>query len=80
MNVVALPFDSGYATFGHFVEREHVGEAIGTDGTSLGLFSTAVAAAAALVEAARTAQQANDPKDRRFDSSGKACRVAKTPF
>ena len=58
MNVVALPVDNGYVTLGHLVE--HVVEAIRTDGTPLGLFSSAVAAAAALVEAARTAQQAND--------------------
>jgi hypothetical protein len=64
MNVVALPVDSGYATLGHLVEREHVVEAIRSDGTSLGFFNTAVAAAAALVEAARTAQQANDPTPR----------------
>jgi hypothetical protein len=80
MNVVALPVDSGYATLGRLVEREHAVEAIRADGTSLGLFSTTVAAAAALVEAARTAQQANDPKDRRFDGSGKTCRAATTPF
>jgi hypothetical protein len=61
MNVVALPVDNGYVTLGHLVEREHVVEAIRMDGAPLGLFSTAVAAAAALVEAARTAQQANDP-------------------
>jgi hypothetical protein len=61
MNVVALPVDNGYVTLGHLVEREHVVEAIRTDGTPLGLFSTAIAAAAALVEATRTAQQANDP-------------------
>jgi poly(3-hydroxybutyrate) depolymerase len=35
------------------------------------LFSTAVAAAAALVETARAAQQATDQKTARFDSSGK---------
>ena len=57
MNVVALPVDSGYATLGHLVEREQAVEAIRTDGTSLGLFSTAVTAAAALVETARAAQQ-----------------------
>ena len=56
INVVALPVDSGYATLGHLVEREHAVEAIRTDGTSLGLFRTAVTAAAALVEAARAAQ------------------------
>jgi hypothetical protein len=61
MNVVALPVDNGYVTLGHLVEREHVVEAIRMDGAPLGLFSTAVAAAAALVEAARTAQQADDP-------------------
>jgi hypothetical protein len=55
MNVVALPVDNGYATLGHLIEREHAVEAIRTDGTSLGLFSTAVAAAAALVERAQTA-------------------------
>jgi hypothetical protein len=59
MNVVALPVDEGYATLGHLIEREHIVEAIRTDGTSLGLFSTAVSAAAALVENARTEQQAN---------------------
>jgi len=63
MNVVALPVDEGYATLGHLIEREHVVEAVRTDGTSLGLFSTAVSAAAALVEVARTEQQANDPKE-----------------
>ena len=62
MNLVALPVDSGYATLGHWVEREHAVEAIRTDGTSLGLFSTAVTAAAALVETARDAQQANGVK------------------
>lgn len=65
MNVVALPVDSGYATLGHFVEREHAFEAIRVDGTSLGLFGSAVAAAAALVEAARTGQQTNDPREPR---------------
>jgi hypothetical protein len=55
MNVVALPVDSGYATVGHLVEREQAVEAIRTDGTFLGLFSTAVTAAAALVETARAA-------------------------
>jgi hypothetical protein len=59
MNVVTLPVDSGYATLGHLVEREHAVEAIRTDGTSLGLFSTAVTAAAALVEAATSCPQAN---------------------
>ena len=63
MNVVALPVDEGYATLGHLIEREHVVEAVRTDGTSLGLFSTAVSVAAALVEVARTEQQANDPKE-----------------
>jgi hypothetical protein len=62
MNVVALPVDSGYATLGHLVERGHAVEAIRTDGTSVGLFSTAVTAAAALVEIARAAQQANGVK------------------
>jgi ATP-dependent DNA ligase len=37
MNVVALPVDRGYATLGHLVEREHVVEAIRSDGTSLKL-------------------------------------------
>jgi hypothetical protein len=46
---------------GHLVEREHAVEAIRADGTSVALFSTAVAAA-------QTAQPASDPKDRRFDS------------
>jgi hypothetical protein len=67
MNVVALPVDSGYATLGHLIEREHAVEAIRTDGTSLGLFSTAVAAVAALVERAKTAQEAdgrNEPQIR----------------
>jgi hypothetical protein len=63
MNVVALPVDNGYATLGHLVERQHAVEAIRTDGTSLGLFSTAVAAAAALVETARAVHQDNDPKE-----------------
>jgi len=62
MNVVAVPVDEGYATLGHLIEREHVVEAVRADGTSLGLFSTAVSAAGALVEVARTEQQANDPK------------------
>ena len=53
MNVVALPVDDGYATLGHLIEREHAIEVIRTDGASLGLFSTAVAAVAALVEGAR---------------------------
>ena len=59
MNVVALPDDNGYATLGHLVEREQAVEAIRTDGTFLGLFSTAVA----LVEGARTAQEANGAKE-----------------
>jgi hypothetical protein len=63
MNVVALPVDDGYATLGHLIEREHALEAIRTDGTSLGLFSTAVSAAAALVEVARTEQRSDDPKE-----------------
>jgi hypothetical protein len=63
MNLVALPVDNGYATLGHFVEREHAFEAVRTDGTSLGLFSTAIEAAAALVKAARTGQQANEPRE-----------------
>jgi hypothetical protein len=62
INVVALPVDSGYATLGHLVEPEQAVEAIRMDGTSLGLFSTAVTAAAALVETARAAQQANGVK------------------
>ena len=61
MNVVALPVDEGYATLGHLIEREHAVEAIRVDGASLGLFSTAVAAATALIDVARTAQQADDP-------------------
>ena len=63
MNVVALPVDEGYATLGHLIERDHAVEAIRTDGTSLGLFSTAVAAAAALVEGARNPQEANGPQE-----------------
>jgi hypothetical protein len=63
MNVVALPVDSGYATLGHLIEREHSVEVIRMDGTSLGLFSAAVAAAAALVERAQTAQQAHGPNE-----------------
>jgi hypothetical protein len=51
MNVVALPVDDGYATLRHLIEREQVVEAIRVDGTSLGLFKTAVAA---LVEIAQT--------------------------
>jgi hypothetical protein len=63
MNVVALPVDDGYATLGHLIEREHLVEAIRTDGGSLGLFSSATAAAAALVESVGTAQQANGLKE-----------------
>jgi hypothetical protein len=63
MNVVAVPVDAGYATLGHLIEREHAVEAIRTDGTSLGLFSTAASATAALVEAGRTASGTN-PKER----------------
>jgi hypothetical protein len=63
MNVVALPVDDGYATLGHLIEREHAVEAIHTDGTSLGLFSTAVAAFTALVEGARNARDADGPKE-----------------
>jgi len=63
MNVVELSVDSGYATLGHLIEREHAVEAIRTDGTSLGLFSSAVAAAAALVEGARNARETNGPKE-----------------
>ena len=62
MNVVALPVDNGYATLGHLIEREDAVEAVRTDGTSLGLFSTAVAAAAALVEGARNTQEADGPE------------------
>jgi hypothetical protein len=61
MNVVALPIDDGYATLGHLIEREQVVEAIRMDGTSLGLFKTAVAAVAALVEVAQT-QDGNNSK------------------
>ena len=67
MNVVALPVNDGYATLGHLIEREQAVEAIRMDGTSLGLFSTAVAAAAALVERAQTAQEVdggNEPQIR----------------
>jgi hypothetical protein len=63
MNVVALPVDEGYATLGHLIERERVVEAIRKDGTSLGLFSSATAAAAALVESVGTEQQAADSKE-----------------
>jgi hypothetical protein len=63
MNVVALPVDDGYATLGHLMERGHVIEAIRMDGISLGLFSTAVAAVAALVEIAQT-QDGNNSKKR----------------
>jgi len=62
MNVVALPVDDGYATLGHLIEREHALEAIRTDGTSLGLFTTA-AEAAALVAVSRTAQHGYGPKE-----------------
>ena len=62
MNVVALPVDNGYATLGHLIERGQVIEAIRMDGISLGLFSTAVAAAGALVERAVTAQEADSSK------------------
>ena len=67
MNVVALPVDEGYATLGHLIERGQATEAIRMDGISLGLFSTAVAAAAALVERAQTPQEAdgrNEPQIR----------------
>ncbi|MFY9837197.1 MAG: hypothetical protein WAK55_12140 [Xanthobacteraceae bacterium] len=63
MNVVTLPVDDGYATLGHLIEREHVVEAIRKDGTSMGLFSSATAAAVALVESAGPAQQAADSKE-----------------
>jgi hypothetical protein len=63
MNVVALPVDNGYATLGHLIEREHAVEAIRSDGTSLGLFNTAVAAVAALVDGARNAQEADGSKE-----------------
>jgi hypothetical protein len=63
MNVVTIPVDNGYATLGHLIARGLAVEAIRTDGTSLGLFSTAVAAAAALVERAQTAQEANGAKE-----------------
>src|SRR5215211_3645235 len=46
-----LPVDDGYITLGHLVEREQAFEAVQVDGRSLGVFSTADAAAAALVEA-----------------------------
>jgi hypothetical protein len=62
MNVVALPVDDGYATLGHLIERERVVEAIRKDGTSLGLFSSATAAAAALVESVGTSEQAVHPE------------------
>jgi len=65
-NVVALPVDEGYATLEHLIERKHVIEAIRTDGTSLGLFSTATSATAALVEAARTAAGLTPQKSRKF--------------
>jgi hypothetical protein len=52
LNVVAPPVDNGYVTLGHLVERERAVEAIRVDRTSLGLFSTAVAAAIALVDLA----------------------------
>jgi hypothetical protein len=64
MNVVALPVDDGYATLGHMIERDQVVEAIRSDGTSLGLFSTAVAAAAALVERAEDADGPKEPRVR----------------
>jgi hypothetical protein len=62
MNVVALPVDDGYATLGHLIERERLVEAIRKDGTSLGLFSSATAAAAALVESVGTPEQAVHPE------------------
>jgi hypothetical protein len=71
MNVVALPVDSGYATLGHLIERGLAVEAIRADGTSLGLFSTAVAAAAALVEGRKQTVY----KNRKFDGSGGAARM-----
>ena len=63
MNVVALPVNDGYATLGHLIEREQAVEAIRMDGTSLGLFSTAVEAVTALVEGARNTQDADSPKE-----------------
>jgi len=68
MNVVALPVDDGYSTLGHLIEQGQAIEAIRMDGISLGLFSTAVVATAALVERAQTAQKAygrNEPRIRR---------------
>ena len=67
MNVVGLPVDEGYATLGHLIERGQAIEAIHMDGISLGLFSTAVAAVAALVERVQPAQGAdgrNEPQIR----------------
>jgi hypothetical protein len=63
MNVVALPVDDGYSTLGHLIEQGRAIEAIRMDGISLGLFGTAVAAAAALVERAQTAQEAHGPNE-----------------
>ena len=63
MNVVALPVADGYATLGHLIERGQAIEAIRMDGISLGLFSTAVAAAAALVERAHTAKGKTDGRN-----------------
>jgi hypothetical protein len=62
MNVVALPVDNGYATLEHMIERGQAIEAIRMDGISLGLFRTAVAAAAALVEPAHAGR--NKPQIR----------------
>lgn len=59
MIVVALPVDDGYSTLGRLIERGQAIEAIRMDGISLGLFNTVVAAAAALVERAQTAQEAD---------------------
>jgi len=63
MNVVALPVDNGYATLGPLIGREQVVEAIRTDGRSLGLFSTVVAAVTALVEGVPNAQDADGPRE-----------------
>jgi hypothetical protein len=59
MNVVELPVDNGYATLGHLIEQGQAIEAIRMDGISLALFSTAVAAVAALVERAHAGR--NEP-------------------
>ena len=71
MNVVALPFDSGYAS--ENTCRGHRCSSCSFNKSGGGWLNSHR-------DVPSVPQQANDPKDRRFDSSGKACRAAKTPF